>query len=129
MTHTTPLHPEEHLAERLAELGTSQYRLARTIGVPPRRISEIVHGRRSVTPDTALRIGRASGTTAEFWLNQQRMHDLDRARTSADVSRIEPLVAAGHESTSQNHATVRGSAPRLPNSAINAGPSAQPASE
>ena len=100
MTHTTPIHPGEHLAEMLAELGISQYRLARTIGVPPRRINEIVHGRRSVTADTALRIGRALGTTPEFWLNLQRMYDLDLARTSADISSIQPLVTAGQESTS-----------------------------
>ncbi len=100
MTHATPIHPGEHLAEMLAELGISQYRLARTIGVPPRRINEIVHGRRSVTADTALRIGRALGTTPEFWLNLQRMHDLDLARTSADISNIQPLVASGQESTS-----------------------------
>lgn len=100
MTNTTPIHPGAHLAEMLAELGISQYRLARTIGVPARRINEIVHGRRSVTADTALRIGRALGTTPEFWLNLQRMYDLDLARTAADVSRIEPLVVAGHESTS-----------------------------
>ena len=97
MTHATPIHPGEHLAEMLAELRISQYRLARTIGVPPRRINEIVHGRRSVTADTALRIGRALGTTPEFWLNLQRMYDLDVARISADVSSIEPLVAAGRE--------------------------------
>jgi len=97
MTHTTPIHPGEHLAEMLAELGISQYRLARTIGVPPRRINEIVHGRRSITADTALRIGRALGTTPEFWLNLQRMYDLDLARSAVDVSRIELLVAAGQE--------------------------------
>ena len=98
MTHIIPIHPGEHLAEMLTELGISQYRLARTIGVPPRRINEIVHGRRSVTADTALRIGRALGTTPEFWLNLQRMYDLDVARASADVSSIEPLVTAGLES-------------------------------
>ncbi len=95
MTSSTPIHPGEHLAEMLAELGISQYRLARTIGVSPRRINEIVHGRRSVTADTALRIGQALGMTPEFWLNLQRMYDLDLARTSADVSSIEPLVTAG----------------------------------
>ena len=98
MTHITPIHPGEHLAEMLTELGISQYRLARTIGVPPRRINEIVHQRRSVTADTALRIGRALGTTPEFWLNLQRMYDLDLARTSADISSIEPLVTADQES-------------------------------
>ena len=89
-----PIHPGEHLAEFLDELGVSQYRLAKTIGVPPRRINEIVHGRRAVTADTALRIGRALGMTPEFWLNLQRMHDLDLARTSVEVDAIEPLVAA-----------------------------------
>ena len=58
-----PIHPGEHLVEFLEELGISQYRLAKTIGVPPRRINEIVHGRRSVTADTALRIGQALGMT------------------------------------------------------------------
>ena len=91
---TDPIHPGEHLAEILDELGISQYRLAKTIGVPPRRINEIVHGRRSVTADTALRIGRALGMTPEFWLNLQGMYDLDLARTSIEVGAIEPLVAA-----------------------------------
>ena len=91
---TDPIHPGEHLAEILDELGISQYRLAKTIGVSPRRINEIVHGRRSVTADTALRIGRALGMTPEFWLNLQGIHDLDVARTSIEISDIEPLVAA-----------------------------------
>ena len=89
-----PIHPGEHLAEFLEELGISQYRLAKTIGVPPRRINEIVHGRRSVTADTALRIGQALGMTPEFWLNLQRMYDLDVARNSIEVGKIERLVAA-----------------------------------
>ena len=87
-------HPGEHLEEFLTEFGISQYRLARTIGVPPRRINEIVHGRRSVTADTALRIGRALGTTAAFWLNLQTMYDLDVARGSVRTDAIEPLVPA-----------------------------------
>ena len=62
--------------------------------VPPRRINEIVHGRRSVTADTALRIGQALGMTPEFWLNLQRMYDLDVARNSIEVGKIERLVAA-----------------------------------
>ena len=74
------------------ELGISQYRLAKAIGVAPIRINEIVHCRRSVTADTALRIGQALGTTPEFWLNLQRMYDLDLARASIDTSAIEPLV-------------------------------------
>lgn len=92
MTATTAIHPGEHLAEILDELGISQYRLAKTIGVPPIRINEIVHCRRSITADTALRIGQALGMTPEFWLNLQRMYDLDLARASTDISTIEPLV-------------------------------------
>ena len=94
MTTTDLIHPGEHLAEILDELGISQYRLAKTIGVPPIRINEIVHCRRSITADTALRIGQALGTTPEFWLNLQRMYDLDRARALTDISTIEPLVEA-----------------------------------
>ena len=92
MAAITPIHPGEHLAEILDELGISQYRLAKAIGVPPIRISEIVRRRRSITADTALRVGTALGMTPEFWLNLQRMYDLEIARTSTDTSRIEPLV-------------------------------------
>ncbi|WP_446830484.1 HigA family addiction module antitoxin [Candidatus Foliamicus sp.] len=95
MTSLDSIHPGEHLAEILEELGVSQYRLAKTIAAPPRRINEIVHGRRSITADTALRIGRALGMTPEYWLNLQKMYDLDRARASSDLDHIEPLVAAG----------------------------------
>lgn len=73
-----PIHPGEILLEELLEpLGVSQYRLALTIGVPPRRINEIVHGRRAITPDTALRLSRALGTSERFWLNLQNRYDLD----------------------------------------------------
>ncbi len=72
-----PIHPGEHLAEILEDLGISQYRLAKAIGVPPIRVHDIVHCRRSITADTALRIGRAFGTTPEFWLNLQRMYEAD----------------------------------------------------
>ena len=94
MTTAPPIHPGEHLAEITEELGISQYRLAKAIGVAPIRINEIVRGRRSITADTALRIGQALGTTAEFWLNLQRMYDLDVARAVTDTSTIEPLVKA-----------------------------------
>ena len=95
MTETKPIHPGEHLAEILDELGISQYRLAKTIGTPARRINEVVRGRRSITADTALRIGLALGMTPESWLNLQALHDLDIARASVDLDSIEPLVAAG----------------------------------
>ena len=89
-----PIHPGEHLAEIMRELGITQYRLAKAIGVPQIRIHDIVHCRRSVTADTALRIGQALGMTPEFWLNLQRMYDLDVARATTDVSTIEPLAEA-----------------------------------
>lgn len=92
MTATKPIHPGEHLAEIMEELGITQYRLAKAVGVPQIRIHDIVHCRRSITADTALRIGRALGMTPEFWLNLQRMYDLDVARAKTDVSTIEPLV-------------------------------------
>ncbi len=92
MTAAAPIHPGEHLAEILDELGISQYRLAKAIGVSPIRISEIVRQRRSITADTALRLGQALGMTPEFWLNLQKMYDLERARASTDTSEIERLV-------------------------------------
>ncbi len=92
MNISDPIHPGEHLAEIMDELDITQYRLAKTIGVPQIRIYDIVHCRRSVTADTALRIGRALGTTPDYWLNLQRMYDLDVARAKTDVSAIEPLV-------------------------------------
>ena len=92
--NSDPIHPGEHLAEFLDELGISQYRLAKTIGVAPIRINQIVRGRRAITADTALRLGKALNMTPDFWLNLQRMYDLDVARATADVSTIEPLVAA-----------------------------------
>lgn len=92
MTGPEPIHPGEHLAEIMAELGITQYRLAKTMGVPQMRIHEIVHRRRSITADTALRLGQALGMTPDFWLNLQQMYALDVARAKTGVSTIEPLV-------------------------------------
>lgn len=76
--HLTPIHPGEILMEDfLVPLGMSQYRLAHDVGVHPRRINEIVHGRRAVTADTALRLARFFGTTPQFWLNMQTQYELD----------------------------------------------------
>ena len=94
MTAREHLHPGEHLAEFLEELGITQHRLAKTIGVPQVRIHDIVHRRRSITADTALRLGQALRMTPDFWLNLQRMYDLDVARAKTDLSAIEPLVQA-----------------------------------
>ena len=94
MTTSIPIHPGEHLAEIMEEIGITQYRLAKTIGVPQVRVHEIVPCRRSITADTALRIGQALGMTPDFCLNLQRMDDLDLARAKTDVSAIERLVDA-----------------------------------
>jgi addiction module HigA family antidote len=76
-----PIHPEEVLlADFLAPLALSQYRLAQDVSVPPRRINEIVHGTRAVTADTALRLARYFGTTERFWLNLQARFDLETQR-------------------------------------------------
>jgi len=73
-----PIHPGEILMEEfLQPLAVSQYRLAKDISVPPRRINEIVHGKRSITADTALRLARFFGTTERFWLNLQVRYDLE----------------------------------------------------
>lgn len=73
-----PIHPGEILLEEFLEpMGLSQYRLAKETSVPPRRINEIVHGKRSVTADTALRLARYFGTSDLFWLNLQTRYDLE----------------------------------------------------
>lgn len=78
-----PVHPGEVLLEEfLKPLGVSQYRLAKDIAVPARRINEIVHGKRAVTADTALRLARYFDTSDRFWLNLQSRYELDIARRS-----------------------------------------------
>ena len=73
-----PIHPGEILMEEfLKPMGISQYRLAKDISVPPRRINEIVHGKRSITPDTALRLSRYFGMSERFWINMQARYDLE----------------------------------------------------
>jgi addiction module HigA family antidote len=87
-----PVHPGEILLEEFMKpLGLSQTRLGRDLGVSPRRINEIVHGKRSVTADTALRLSRYFGTSAGFWLGLQADYDLDTA-TDRLAERIEREV-------------------------------------
>jgi antitoxin HigA-1 len=75
-----PIHPGEVLlTEFLKPMGVTQYRLAKDIGVTPRRINEIIHGRRAITADTALRLGRFFDMEAEFWLNLQTHYDMELA--------------------------------------------------
>ena len=76
-----PIHPGEILvAEFLGPLGVSQYRLAKDIGVTPRRINEIVHGRRAISADTALRLSQFFNMEAQFWMNLQSRYDMSVAR-------------------------------------------------
>ncbi len=73
-----PVHPGEILQEEfLLPMGLSQYRLAKSISVPARRINEVVQGKRSITADTALRLSRFFGTSERFWLNLQTRYDLE----------------------------------------------------
>ena len=91
------IRPGEVLMEDFIEgFGITQNKLAVSIGVPPRRINEIVHGKRGITADTALRLGKLFGTTAQFWLNLQTLYDLDLAedRAAEQIDAIVPLQSA-----------------------------------
>src|SRR4030043_1186 len=73
-----PIHPGEILqTEFLEPMGITQYRLAKCLRVPPRRINEIVHGKRSISADTALRLSRYFGTSERFWMNLQARYDIE----------------------------------------------------
>jgi addiction module HigA family antidote len=92
-----PVHPGEILLEDfLKPMGLSQYRLARALGVPPQRVHDLVHGRRAITADTALRLARAFSMEPQFWMNLQSRYDLEvaadtlQARIEAEVA---PLLA------------------------------------
>jgi addiction module HigA family antidote len=92
-----PIHPGEILLEEFLEpMGISQYRLAKSLSVPPRRINEIVHGKRAITADTAIRLARYFGTSPQFWMNLQGRYDLDVAEDrNADRIRkeVSPFAA------------------------------------
>ncbi len=91
-----PIHPGEILADELTELGISATELARQIKVPANRISQILSAKRSITADTALRLGRWFGTGPKIWLNLQQAYDLDVAalEMGSDLDIIEPRNAA-----------------------------------
>jgi antitoxin HigA-1 len=81
-----PIHPGEILLEEFLDpMGISQYKLAKDISVPPRRINEIVHGKRSISADTALRFSRYFGLSERFWLNLQSRYDLEVEKDKLDV--------------------------------------------
>jgi addiction module HigA family antidote len=76
-----PIHPGEILMEEfLIPMGITQYRLAKDISVPPRRINEIVHGKRAISADTALRLARYFGTSERFWMNLQTRYDMEHQK-------------------------------------------------
>lgn len=77
------IHPGEILADELAELDITPTELARQLDVPPNRILQIIQGKRSITGDTALRLGHWFGTNPQFWLNLQTAHDLRRAEATS----------------------------------------------
>jgi addiction module HigA family antidote len=94
MADFTPTHPGEILlTEFLEPMGISQYRIAKAIDVPPRRINEIVHGKRGISADTGLRLSRAFGMSEMFWINMQAHYDAEIARENigtelASIDRI-----------------------------------------
>jgi addiction module HigA family antidote len=77
----TPIHPGEHLAEELREVGITAAELSRQIDVPVNRITGIIHGQRGITADTALRLGHWFGTTPQFWMNLQQLYELRLAES------------------------------------------------
>ena len=92
-----PIHPGEILLEEfLKPFGVSQYALAKVVGVSPRRINEIVHGTRAITPDTALRLSRAFDVSDRFWLNLQNRYDLEveKGKLAESLSAIKAFKLA-----------------------------------
>ena len=100
-----PVHPGEILYEDFMKpLGITQYRLAKEMHVYPRRVNEIVHGKRAISADTALRLARYFGTSAELWMNLQAHYDLELARDEVEVriaAEVQPLKLDGNEGTIQ----------------------------
>lgn len=108
MPKLAPIHPGEILNEEfLAPLGISQYRLAVDLGVPPRRINEIVLGRRGISADTALRLAHYFGNSGEFWMNLQSRYDLLLEQDRIGVS----LANAPRHDTPRQTAAQRRTAP------------------
>ncbi len=92
----TPIHPGEHLADALKELSMSAAELARELQVPTNRITGILNGQRAVSADTALRLGHWFGTSAEFWLNLQKLYELRLAENEkgAEIRKLPKRKAA-----------------------------------
>ncbi|MDY6823723.1 MAG: HigA family addiction module antitoxin [Thermodesulfobacteriota bacterium] len=92
----TPIHPGEVLSDELAELGISATQLAKALGVPPNRVTQIIAGKRAITADTALRLGKWFKTGPRLWLNLQQSYDLDTTEQAikTDLKSIKPRHAA-----------------------------------
>jgi addiction module HigA family antidote len=85
-----PIHPGRILADQyLAELSLSQRKLAELIDVPPRRVNQIIKGERAITPDTSLRLGKLFGQSDTFWLNLQQHYEVELARETSDLTRVQ----------------------------------------
>jgi antitoxin HigA-1 len=97
----TPIHPGEHLAEELRELGISAAELSRQIDVPVNRITGIIHGQRGITADTALRLGHWFGTSPQFWMNLQQLYELRRAESEVGAKIAALPRRAGQRPTSR----------------------------
>lgn len=99
---TRLIHPGEHLAEELHELGLSAAAFSRQIGVPTNRVTQILNGRRAITGDTALRLAHFFGTSAEFWLTLQSLYELRLAeRKSGKAIRSLPTIKSLSRQTSR----------------------------
>lgn len=98
-----PIHPGEILADELEELGVTPTDLARQINVPPNRVTQIIHGRRGITGDTALRLGHWFRTSAEFWLNLQAAYDIRIAEQAAGAEIDALPVRPEHGAHPQPH--------------------------
>jgi len=93
MTTLDNIHPGEILMEEfLKPMGISQNAIAKAVHVPPRRINEIVHGKRSITADTAVRLAAFFGTSEKFWIGLQADHDLEEARKNIDLNSIQKVA-------------------------------------
>jgi addiction module HigA family antidote len=101
----TPIHPGEHLAEELRELGVTAAELSRQIDVPVNRITGILHGQRGITADTALRLGHWFGTSPQFWMNLQQLYELRLAESEVGA-KIAALPRRAGRPTSRKFGTT-----------------------
>jgi len=102
-----PIHPGEHLADELQELGISARELARELKVPVTRVTEILRGRRGITGDTALRLGQYFQMSPDFWMNLQKLYELDVARRQIGEELAAIMPRAGDRGGGGDRATQR----------------------